>query len=201
MKASTTLAIAALLASSAVTTARADTLDVPGTANPFYAGHTDTGGDGTLPPESSLAVIPGAILTFRVTGGASNTGTCCEPLDGATEYLMTDLDSLTGIAGMDHGRLGTLVGVFLNGATPMPPAPNRIDSSTKGPGFGFLRLKPQPQQMFFIGDGRQGTGSGKLQRFVVPEGATRLFLGVHDGNEWYNNSGVITVTVMQTQWQ
>ncbi len=49
--------------------------------------------------------------------------------------------------------------------------------------------------MFFIGDGRTGTGAGAAQSFVVPAGATRLFLGVSDGFGWFNNSGSFAVTI------
>ena len=35
-------------------------------------------------------------------------------------------------------------------------------------------------QVFFIGDGLTGTGSGAIQTFAVPDAATRLFLGVAD---------------------
>ena len=34
--------------------------------------------------------------------------------------------------------------------------------------------------MFFIGDGLTGNGTGAVQQFVVPTGATRLFLGIAD---------------------
>ena len=52
--------------------------------------------------------------------------------------------------------------------------------------------------MFFIGDGRTGTGSGQRQKFIVPKGATRLFLAVSDGSGWYNNSGEIDATITET---
>ena len=47
--------------------------------------------------------------------------------------------------------------------------------------------------MFFIGDGR--TTSGTVQQFIVPPGATRLFIGKMDGYEWNNNFGTSTVTI------
>jgi hypothetical protein len=48
----------------------------------------------------------------------------------------------------------------------------------------------------FIGDGLTGTGSGAVQQFTVPAGATRVALGSSDtagGNN--NNSGQFDVTV------
>ncbi|HEY3242752.1 MAG TPA: hypothetical protein VGM03_05305 [Phycisphaerae bacterium] len=48
-------------------------------------------------------------------------------------------------------------------------------------------VMPGLRQPFFIGDGLTGTGSGAVQQFLVPDGATRLFLGTIDGCEWSNN--------------
>ena len=49
--------------------------------------------------------------------------------------------------------------------------------------------------MFFIGDGLTGTGTGNLQQFFIPVGATRLYLATHDGFGWYNNVGAFEVSV------
>ena len=50
--------------------------------------------------------------------------------------------------------------------------------------------------MFFIGDGLTGTGSGAVQQFVVPAGATRLFLASSDDlGASDNNSGQFEVMV------
>jgi hypothetical protein len=55
---------------------------------------------------------------------------------------------------------------------------------------------PLLNQVFFIGDGLTGTGSGSVQQFVIPAGATRLFLGSSDGaGANYDNSGSFSVTV------
>jgi hypothetical protein len=57
------------------------------------------------------------------------------------------------------------------------PVPGRPDTIRDN----FAELAPALAQTFFIGDGRTGSGSGDIQRFLVPEGATRLFLGYADG--------------------
>jgi hypothetical protein len=56
------------------------------------------------------------------------------------------------------------------------------------------------RQIFFIGDGR--THDGEAQRFKVPRGATRLYLGFADAWGWRgapgyfdDNSGSLDVTV------
>jgi hypothetical protein len=74
------------------------------------------------------------------------------------------------------------------------PAPADLDFST-GAGTSFTTLSPALKQAFFIGGGLTGTGSGAVQTFVVPVGATRLFLGTSDGVGWFNNSGSFSVTV------
>jgi hypothetical protein len=60
---------------------------------------------------------------------------------------------------------------------------------------GDVKVSPGVQQVFFIGDGLTGTGSGTTQQFVVPPGATRLFLGTMDAYEWNNNAGSFGVTL------
>ena len=203
MKILMALSCAALFAATAASAALADTVVVPGTANPFYAGRQGTGGDGTVPPQSTIAVVPGAVITFNVTGAASFVGGCpdsCYPPDGdGGRYSMTDLDSTTGIAGLNNEPGAALIGVFLNDKKPAAgSAPPRRDLAVDG--LDFAKLKPKLKQMFFIGDGRYqaDTGKQKAQRFIVPKGATRLFLAVSDGSGWYNNSGEIDATVTQT---
>jgi hypothetical protein len=64
----------------------------------------------------------------------------------------------------------------------------------------FANLSPGLRQIFFAGDGLTGTGSGDVQVFHVPEGATRLFLGFIDYYEpdypggYADNTGSIDIT-------
>ncbi|MBW8830641.1 MAG: PEP-CTERM sorting domain-containing protein [Burkholderiales bacterium] len=88
--------------------------------------------------------------------------------------------------------LGTLMGVFLDDRRPDSfRAPGALDFSGAG-ALDFKRLSPRLKQVFFIGD---GLAAGTLQRFYVPNGATRLFLGTMDGYEWNNNSGAFNLKV------
>ena len=57
----------------------------------------------------------------------------------------------------------------------------------------FTTLSPQLKQVFFIGSGI--AKSGAMRRFLIPPGATRLFLGTMDEYGWYNNIGTFVVTV------
>jgi hypothetical protein len=44
-------------------------------------------------------------------------------------------------------------------------------------------------QVFFIGDGLTDVGSGDVQTFVAPPGATRLFLGIADASGFTGDAG------------
>jgi len=93
---------------------------------------------------------------------------------------------------------GVLVGVFLNNNAPIAPAPAGRDWT--GSNGTAATISPALQEVFFIGDGRTGTGSGALQTFVIPTGATRLFLGVADSaGTNFNNTGGYSVTINDNQ--
>ncbi len=174
---------------------------VPGSSNPYLAGmpsgSTCCGGD-AAPAQSpvqvtGLVLSPGALLTFTATGSVDNAGgPPTLPPDGG---IVIVTPSTNGISG-GTWPLNSLVGVFLDNNLPTSSgAPAALDFSGTGLGTGFATLSPGLKQAFFIGDGRTGTGTGAVQTFVVPAGATRLFLGTTDGFGWFNNSGSFAVTV------
>lgn len=169
------------------------------TANVFGAGHDvgpapGGGGRGTLP--TLWPIAPGAasvevtcamglVIPIRgVTGANDAEG----DLVGGT-----NIESFEGISGIINTANGMfLTGVFLTDAEPADPAPERLDFSG---GADFESLSPLLAQTFFVGD-------GEGRRFVVPAGATRLFLGFADAAGylglpgWYgNNAGYLDVTV------
>ena len=86
------------------------------------------------------------------------------------------------------------MGIFLDDRTPNSWAPQaQLDFSAKA-SREFDRLTPSNKQVFFIGDGVQN-GTQRLQEFVVPPGATRLFLGVNDElGFWWDNTGSYRTT-------
>ena len=177
---------------------------VPSTSNIFAAGRAVAqapagGGGGTLPPAVELDAGDAAV-TFPCADGLVN---CCfgapdtSPA-GTIEYT-TDITSWRGVSGIIHAKRSIfLVGVFLGPDEPADPAPDRLDFTGQCTrSCDFASLEPELGQTFFIGDG----GAGK-PRYVIPEGATRLFLGIADGYlthgapGWYaNNSGAWTVVV------
>jgi len=171
---------------------------VPGTSNPWLAGMPagSTASSDSAPAESpvlvGLTITPGTYLTFTASGSETN--------DPSWAYNGPDGGSFTGHSyGTENGipstnaPLDALVGVFLGAGQPnLTPASSGLDFSTIG--LNFASLSPGLQQVFFIGDGLTGTGSGTVQQFIVPVGATRLFLGTQDGFGWYNNVGGFYVT-------
>jgi hypothetical protein len=167
---------------------------VPGTSNPWLAGQPDgataAGGD-SAPTQSPVlverALTAGEHLVFVVTGSVNN--------DSSPSGLTPDGGGAQG-HGAENGLAGqttninSLIGVFLDDTQPANPAPSDFSSSTSA-----AVIAPGLRQPFFIGDGLTGTGSGERQQFVVPAGATRLFLGTMDGFGWYNNFGSFEVEV------
>lgn len=80
---------------------------------------------------------------------------------------------VSGITSPD--RIGYLAGVFLPDAPVTSPPPFGLDLEG---GYESERFAPLLQQVFFIGDGV--TSAGRIRRFRVPDGATRLYLGYAD---------------------
>jgi hypothetical protein len=154
------------------------------------------------PPQvpTSIPITPGASMTFDgVNGGATNdfTDPSRYTADGNMGYA-----NCTNTAGDEHGisnmqaPINCLLGVFLDNGTPgsgseSTPPPD-LDFSTDA-ARDFTTLQPQIRQIFFIGDGRDDNGN--VQQFVVPKGATRLFIGTWDSYEWNNNIGAFSLTV------
>jgi hypothetical protein len=130
------------------------------------------------------------------------------PSEGSPTTFYVDMDSFGGISGMKlfesiptDRRVMFLAGVFLTDDEPTAPAPASLDFSSTAIGRSFSELSPQLQQTFYIGDGLTGEGSGSVQTFWVPDGATRLFLGIVDGAyfvggpDYYdNNAGSFSAT-------
>lgn len=190
------------------------TLPVPGSSNIWLAGepsgtkanvgnphnNPDQAGNPGNPKQSpvqitSVSIVPGQTLTFdSINGGANNfqTTQMFTP-DGNTGWIVSNF------GGAELGKsdaiapINAVMGVFVDDSVPSSSPPPSVDSD-----FGtqasrdFQTLKPALKQVFFIGDGRRDNGT--TQQFVVPPGATRLFVGTMDGYEWNNNVGSYTVT-------
>lgn len=220
LKSATAIAGALLIAGAASTPVFAATVSVmvSGKASPYLAGMppgstcclNETPPNDTAPEESAVQVlgIPlgplGTVLTFSVSGSVSNEGMSpTDPPDGGVFFTspFTGLPGTSpgnGIAGM-NAPVNALVGVFLDDRAPnASPDPPGLDFSDGSLGTAFGQLCPGLKQPFFIGDGLTGHGTGARQQFVVPAGATRLFLGTVDGFDWNTNTGAFSVQVTST---
>lgn len=191
-----------LLGSSGLAQAMSVNVTVPGTSDPWLAGMPVLSNASTTdyaPWQSPAQVLGfniglGGYLTFTgATGGVINYGGCpgaCMPIDGGSFYSH-DAGAENGISDV-RAPINALLGVFLDAGRPnSSAAPSALNFSTIG--LDFTMLSPVLKQVFFIGDGR--TSGNVTQTFVIPTGATRLFLGTMDGYEWSNNSGAIRVNV------
>jgi hypothetical protein len=164
-------------------------LSVSATADIYSAGQSSlpaTLFPGTFAPAVGFAAGPSQVLSFlSVTGQVGCNfvltngpdGTCFPGVNtGVTSY-----GGLSGISALDANMF--LVGVFLNTTTPSGAGPAVLSYNFGTLGSlttGDSTYQPALDQVFFIGDGLTGTGTGAEQQFAVPTGATRLYLGFAD---------------------
>ncbi len=189
-------AVAALALGGALTCA-ARSQTVPANAVVFSAGQSDPCCGGTLPV--SLAAAEGVPVFFASIIGLTHYG-CCPtpdvPPDGTFAFGGTDIDPLGAISGIRLPSRLPLLGVFVGPEEPTGSPPATLDFNTIG--LDFDAIEPELNQVFFIGDGRNS--AGRLQRFVPPAGASRMFLGFADGSSFMgqptsygDNQGALTV--------
>jgi hypothetical protein len=208
MRTFTAVALSALLVWSA-RGSRAETVAVPSTSNIYGAGHSGGaatpqpagGGGGTAPP--SIDVLTTAQFGFAGSGSVrfSPSNPVSNNPDGPATASTTFL-SFNGVSGFDSDHAFALYGVFVGATEPADPPPPALSFTGN---TSFANLSPQLDQVFYIGDGLTGTGSGSTQLFNVPTGALKLYFGLADGveqspnvikNGFYgDNSGAYSVDV------
>jgi len=185
----TLAAIGLGLAVTNVNPVKAAQLTIPAASNIFGAGQIDPpapggGTGGQLPPLYNFAAAAGQVLTFSNISGSVNfsalSATSTNGIgDGRAYSSGTNISSYGGISGLrNDNAIAFLVGVFLNDSEPTGSGPSALDFTNN---TSFAELSPLLNQTFFIGDGLTGSGVGNIQRFLVPEQSTRLFLGFVDG--------------------
>jgi hypothetical protein len=187
--------------------------DIPATANPYLSGmpkgtvasvnnphnSPDYAGDARDPKQSpwqvNLPLTTGDALNFdSISGDARHDPNMA---DYAPDGELDDIG--TNTAGSENGisnlraPINALVGVFLSDDKPsLTSAPSMLDFTTDA-SRNFSTLTPKLKQIFFIGDGLNKNGA--KQQFIVPQGATRLYLATWDFFEWNNNSGQRNVRI------
>ena len=193
-----------VVAFSVTSTSAQTTVFVDGTTNLYGAGHAappDPGGTGagTLPVEILLPAGSDRVVTFSSASGTVDYGGCCapNPPDGIPLTLITT-PIWDGLAGPQIPQGRHVSGVFLTDMEPADPAPCSLLYSA----VDFEEISPDIHQIFFVGDGLSGQGTGLTQWFFVPDGATRLFLGFLDcfppcsvPGGYDDNSGGVSITV------
>ncbi len=197
-------------------------VSVSATSDPYFAGMpnntTSTYGDDAVhngaTEVTALNINPGDILTFAGFTGVSSVLPGYMPYvgpAGATNYY-------TGYA-MHHGENwdgsgnpngytengiadaimpeSALMAMFLNDNPPnWSAAPSSVVDWTNSTVlnqsvYDNLELKAP----FLIGTGV--TSSGTVKQFVVPEGATRLYIGTWDGLQYSSNAGSYSGTIVR----
>ena len=152
--------------------------------------HGDGNDSSTLPPSIDVTgfggTIPGIVASGQWGFGASYQE---GPAGGAFTQFGTNG---VGTSHAEYDDLGIslltapyngLAGVFLGGGKPAAPAPSPLSTLA-----GHDMTTPALQQSFYIGE--------SLSNITVPSGATRLFFGLHNGHEWNNNVGSLTLQVV-----
>ena len=156
------------------------TVTVPATSDLSAAGDTDSV-SGTEPVEISLPPGDNRVVTFAKVSGtiAGETNAPLHRADGVSKFAGvtgTDVESTDSVSGIVHNASSMfLAGVFF-GDTDDHDLPERLEFDGRN---DFEFVKPAIGQSFFIGDGRTVRGT-KVQKFHVPNGATRLYLGFVD---------------------
>jgi len=173
------------------------TINVPGTACPYFAGQTfgsilftgnpwfdiDTMMPFTMPPYVDVTGFGGTILSITAVGEWGHGPGLLSGPDGYAGFDPTQQQYIDlGISPVNGAQLNALLGVFLTDAAPV------AFSAPPGLIYGVSDMtSPLLHQTFVIGS--------NLENITIPGGATRLFLGLNNGYEWANNVGSVDVTV------
>ena len=178
----------------------------------WQSGGYKDGSDGVPPVSYTFPAAPGQALTFSSVTRTWSCGNDATPngpdgTDSGSCYVNVNnfvpVGPFSGLEMTDFSR--PLVGMFLADTLPTSAPPTLrfywSDSSPGGIQTNFATLSPQIGQVFFIGDGLTGTGTGAIQAFSVPSTATHLYLGYVDlcsaGGPpgcYSDNSGSMTAT-------
>jgi hypothetical protein len=160
----------------------------------MVAGSTASNSDAVpanSPVLSGFSPTAGISMRFKNPSGsvANGPGVAPNGAEGGATSVSHSTGPENGIANIT-APVNSLIGVFLTDAIPeisVPPGPLNFSSSQSR---NYTQIKPAIRQPFFIGNGNDGN-----RTVVVPQGATRIYLGVMDGQAWNNNSGSFTISV------
>jgi hypothetical protein len=183
----TILTTAALTASAQVTVSGRS---VPAKAEIYGAGNAGLPDASGLPPVEVDVPANASTLTFILINGrwTLNGGANYNDPDGVgSEPATSSINAYGGLSGITTHGAGMLTGVFTTASGPSGAAPATLDFTQIG--TSFTSFSPLLNQVFFIGDGLTGDGTGSVQQFTVPAGATKLYLGAADASYYQGSPG------------
>ncbi len=140
---------------------------------------------GVVPVAISTAGITS--FTFSASGTITLNNGTYNDADGMN--AATGSSSSTGtstISGITAPGAGYLVGLFTE---PGDTTPGTATNYSAPGAESFTSASPTLNQVFFIGDGLTGDGTGTTQTFYVPTGATELYLGISDAGGYNGGPG------------
>ncbi len=156
-----------------------------------------SGSGGTITIDGSVA----APLTISGGGAAQDF-----VIGAHVTAIIQNLTISGGSTSGDGGGIGNMGNLTLNNCiitgNTAGDAGGGVWSSTSGLGENFASLSPLIDQVFFVGDGLTGTGTGAVQQFLIPDSATSLILGIADSGSanggppgsYQDNDGTFSVT-------
>ena len=135
----------------------------------------------------SFAAGSNNVFSFSVSGLVS----CCSdtpnlPPDGGGSGM--NVGGGNGLSGLTGNGNIPFVAVFTTDADPYgSTAPTTLNFDKYNP----ASLSPELDQVFYVGDGKQGyqDGSGATLTFTAPTNATRLYIGVIDAFSFTATTG------------
>jgi hypothetical protein len=156
---------------------------------------------------TAIDVVPGTWVSFTNTSGS------CSILPGTTPYVNANGESTRPLhhgqnqdganwgIGPENGIADAIIpGAALTGIFVTDTSPATLTAPTRVRDWGNASLANQAsytdlqtREPFLIGTG--ATTGGQTKQFLVPPGATKLYLGVWDGVANYNNGGSFSTTV------
>ena len=189
-----------------------NTVTVPGKADLWLSGmpagstasYDDT--EAADPAVLGMNVTAGTILSFSSTGStAQNSSYPYYSAEGSLSNVTSHMEYAPNgdYNGLQNGIQTitapevSLLGVFLTASQPSTQTPpsSGLDYSTSASQNYTSYSSLQLQQPFYIGNGQ--TSGGVTQSFVVPTGATRLYLATFECYQNNDNLGSLSVTVTQ----
>ncbi len=181
------------------TNGNASSTTVQSTGSIYAAGDGSTAPTMITLPSGATSVVFNSVTGSITTGCASAEG--CIVLNNGTGNNGNDPDGVgavpatssntgtSSISGMMAPGAGYLVGLFVPAGGPAGAAPAALDFTSTGLGTSFTSLSPLLDQVFFIGDGLTGNGTGTQQTFNIPTGAVQLWLGISDAGGYVGAPG------------